>query len=198
MPLIVANQRTPEWHAARKGKITASLAAACLGLDDYISRQKAWRIITGVEPETIVTDDMQRGIDREADAVYAWECATGLLAMPTGLWVHPDYPWLAASPDGLVDDDGVLDVKCPRKLHDDIPVKYRVQLVVQMACTERGIGYFGSWVEGQEPFTAQLCWNPNTEDEHLTALTEFYERYIVTNTPPERAKPRKAAHGFGQ
>lgn len=190
MPLLVAEQRTEAWYADRKGKITASLAAACLGLVKGYSRQKAWRVATGRQTEPM-NDDMRRGIEHEADAVYAWECSTGMLAQPTGFWIHPELTWLGASPDGLVGADGVLDVKCPRKLPDELPPKYRVQLAVQMCVTGRTVGHFGAWVDGQEPFVDSVQWDPIADSLTIAALTTFYHKYIVTNTQPERAKRSK-------
>lgn len=191
MPLLVAEQRTEAWHAARKGKITASLAAACLGLDPYISRQKAFRIITGTEPETPASDDMRRGIDCEADAVYAWECATGHIAQPTGFWIHPELTWLGASPDGLIGRDGVLDVKCPRTVPNSIPTHHQVQIVVQLLVTGRTDGHYAAW--SADRLYVDRCYptTPENARKVIELLTEFYEKYIVTNTQPERAKRKK-------
>ena len=113
MPQITVAQRTPEWHAARKGKVTASIAAACLGLDKYTSRKKAWRTILGREPEDTGNPHLARGVLFEPKARWEYEVLTGNTVVETGLWTHPECEWLAASVDGCVGDDAILECKCP-------------------------------------------------------------------------------------
>ncbi len=137
MPLLCPDQRSPEWYAARKGRITASTAAACIGQSPWDGPLAAFNTITG-RSEKPVNVHMQRGIDHEQDALLAYECDTGNLVTPTGLWVHPKFDWLAASPDGLVGADGQVETKCPEFLaHDWVPPQYLVQVAVALACTER-------------------------------------------------------------
>jgi exodeoxyribonuclease (lambda-induced) len=130
------DQGTREWLEARMGKITASLAAACLGLSPWCSPQKAYRQILGLE----VTQSsywMIHGREFEEVAVQLYEVATGNICTRTGLWVHPDHPWLAASPDRLVGDRGLLEVKCGKNLYPDLPKHVEVQAKIQLACTGR-------------------------------------------------------------
>jgi YqaJ-like viral recombinase domain len=52
------------------------------------------------------------GVVNEDNAISAYSASTGNVGSPSGLFVHMEYPYLGASPDGLVDDDGVVEVKC--------------------------------------------------------------------------------------
>ena len=68
----------------------------------------------------------------------AYERLTGHDVSETGLWLHPEISWLAASPDGLVGDEGVLEVKCPvYKIHSEVPKHYMPQVQAEMEMTGR-------------------------------------------------------------
>jgi putative phage-type endonuclease len=136
MPLLIATQGSPEWHAARIGLVTSSRAAGCLGLSPYMSAKKAWRIIRGLEVEED-NPYMQRGRALESHVISQYEIETGRIAKATGLWVSDKYPFLGATPDSLIDDDGTLEVKVLGKPIRIIPVYYRIQCIVQLICTGR-------------------------------------------------------------
>ena len=201
MPQLTTAQRTEDWLAARKGRITASNAAACLGIHPYISRQKAWREITG--NQTPAEKKAQEaghnfasrwGQNFEAVARNAYEAETGNLVTETGFWVHPDLPWLGCSPDGLIGSEGGLEVKCPEILYGKVPHYYRIQCQVQMACLGR------AWVDF-------FCWakpngQPNTKLWHIRRtgmmpvlimlLKGFFDAYIATGIePPKKRKKVK-------
>ncbi len=62
----------------------------------------------------------------------------------TGLIDHPAIKMSGASPDGLVDQDGQLEVKCPNSqthlntvLTKEVPAEYISQITWQLACTRR-------------------------------------------------------------
>ncbi len=130
MPQIFVEHGSPEWNAMRTGRITASLAADCLGLT---KKSRAWakRTILGLEQQ----DDnafMKYGRDNERNAILAYEMETGRCADKAWFWIHDDYDWLAASPDALVGKDGILECKCPARLPKQIPPAHRVQMLVQL------------------------------------------------------------------
>ncbi len=193
MPCIAKNQRSPEWDAARKGRITASLAAACLGLCPHTSRQKAWRIILGRE---VNADNsyMQYGRAMEARALDAYEIETGRLTTPTGFWISDAYPWLGASPDGFVGDDGLAEAKCPQKLPVKVPTPHRIQALVQMIVTGRSWCDYWAWAPendaGPEAFFVARC-HLQGQRGLLARLEAFYRSYVLTQIEPPKRKRRK-------
>lgn len=190
MPLLHLNQRTDEWLAARKGKITASLAAACLGLDPYKSRAAAWREITQ-GGDGLQNRHMRWGVQFEAAARLDYEAQSGNFVDETGLWVHPDVPWLAASPDGLIRSDGLVEVKCPTDPPTSVPVNHRIQCLIQLACTERAWCDYYAWASEHRTFLRRVC---RAGIPGLVAkLAAFHRDYILTGKEPPRMKRKKAA-----
>ena len=181
-------QHTPEWFAARKGKITASIAAACLGLNPYESAAKAWRIIKGTEPDHD-NYHMRRGRDKEAAARRLYEARHGVQVAEAGFVVHPQLPWLGASPDGLVGPMGVLELKCPKALPEDVPVYHTVQCVIQMACTGRWFTDYLAYVGPGQIFERRIIRDLPMEACLLMKLAWFWQEYVVKGVqPPKKFK----------
>ena len=179
-------QGTPDWYAARAGKITASLAAACLGLDPHKSARAAWREIAGSK----VRDNkhMAWGREFESEARRSYEAESGAFVVETGFIVHPELPWLGASPDGLIGTDGLVEIKCPSVLPGSIPVPHQIQMQVQLACTGREWCDYFVYVRPTH-FVERLRRNLTGEAELLEALREFYESFVKTGEcPPKKAR----------
>lgn len=190
MPLLCDKQQTEEWKAARKGRITASMAAACLGQHPHHSRQKAWRIITGLE--TVESNwHISRGVKLESWAIQQYELETGLLAVPTGFFVHPELDWLGASPDGLVGDYGLLEAKCPHSIYPAIPEHYRIQCLVQLAVTERKWADFFAITDRREKFMFRVEPSLKEQDAIVGQLLDFYNQYVKTGVCPPRRRNAK-------
>ena len=195
MPKIDVEQRSEEWHAARRGKVTASIAAACLRLDPHTSPQKAYRTILGTEPDHW-SADIERGIRGEEWAIQAYEADADCIVSPGGFWVHDEYDWLAASPDGLVATkdgrEGLVEVKCPRVAPDGVPNHHRIQIQVQMACTGRTWCDYAVWVAPTLTIVGRSHFDPVFFGEIASALESFMEDYVFTETEP----PRKQRNGI--
>lgn len=190
MPELCPNQRTEEWLEARKGKITASLAAGCLGLHPYMSAKKAWREIMGCDGPRLENRHMQWGIQFEAAARLDYEAEQGVFIETTGFWVHPLLPWLGASPDGLIGTDGLCEIKCPTNAPSAVPLHYRIQCLVQLAVTGRAWCDFYCWAANGERFLQRVhrAGIPGL----LVRLEHFYRSYVLTNTePPRKARKRR-------
>lgn len=194
MPLSEAVQRTDAWLSARRGKITASLAAACLGLDPHTSRQKAWRTILGMEKRHS-NKHTNWGEENEPVARLEYEIETGNIVEETGLWVHPGFPWLAASPDGLVGPDGVVEIKCPTYTAQSVPLHHRIQMLIQLACTERKWAHYYSWgvdKETRQPTRFFATVKRAGIVGLIVKLGDFYDRYVATGVePPKRPRKRR-------
>jgi putative phage-type endonuclease len=149
-------QRTEEWYRARLGKVTASRLAdviATIKTGEAAARAN-YRIelvaerLTGMSSPGFTSPAMQWGIDNERAAVAAYELDTGRIVSDVGFVIHPGIADSGASPDGLVADDGLIEIKCPETkthihtlLHKKAPSQYMPQIQWQMACTGR------SWVD---------------------------------------------------
>lgn len=143
-------QRSEGWHADRCGKVTASRIK---DVDAKPIKGKAHNALTltilterltGVQEETKTNSLMQWGIDQEPYAIAAYENETGNFVVGTGLIDHPAIKMSGASPDGLVDKLGQLEVKCPSSqthlntiLTQEVPAEYVPQITWQLACTRR-------------------------------------------------------------
>lgn len=142
-------QRTTAWYAARRGKLTASNLAGLLGLSQFSSRNNTYdRLMGRVKFEG--NDATEWGATNEQNGINAYQTRTGNLVEPTGLWTHSDYMWLAGSPDGLVGEEGLIEVKCPyykRVPHREIPIYYFIQIIACLEVTRR------EWCD-------YICWTP--------------------------------------
>lgn len=145
-------QGSPEWHALRLGKVTASRIADVVAKTksgysasraNYMAELIAERL-TGIPAEKFTNGAMQWGIDTEAEARDAYSFRADADVEAVGFVEHPKIPMTGASPDGYVGDDGLVELKCPNTAtHFDtllggaIPSKYVHQAMWQMACTGR-------------------------------------------------------------
>ena len=154
-------QGTPEWLAARTGRVTASRMSAIMakGRNGAPSTTRAAcmgeliaEYLTGKSGNTYTNADMQRGTDLEPEARAAYEIHTGRMVSEVGLVLHPKNDRFGASPDGVVGDDGLLEIKCPRThvhisymLAGKPPAEYLPQMAWQAACCERQWVDFASY-----------------------------------------------------
>jgi putative phage-type endonuclease len=140
-------QGTPEWHEARKGKLTASNVGAALGLCLWTSRKVAFNRAMGLD--VFEGNDATRwGSNNEDNAILAYSAHTGNLVEKTGLHVHEHTPWLAGSPDGLVGTEGMVEAKCPywkKQVHFEVPLYYYMQMNLCLECANREWCDYISW-----------------------------------------------------
>lgn len=144
-------QRTPEWFAKRLGKVTASRIADLMAKTktgpgasraNYLAQLVTERL-TGTPTESYKSPAMDWGIEQEAAARAAYSARMGVLVDEVDFVDHPTMQ-AGASPDGLVGEDGLIEIKCPNtstmlELLEDrtIPTKYRLQMQWQLAVTGR-------------------------------------------------------------
>lgn len=147
-------QRSADWYAARCGSLGASQIADAIatsrdgksaGSTSINLRAKlVVERLTGIQEDGFKSAAMQHGIDNEDAARMAYEARTGDFVTETGLHKHPAIEGTHASPDGLVGDDGLIEIKCPNSAtHIEtikaakIATKYLYQMQWQMRCTDR-------------------------------------------------------------
>lgn len=146
-------QGTEEWYAIRGGKLTASRLSGALaktksGWGASRANLAATLIVerlTGSSESGHTSTAMQWGIDTEPLARSAYEFSEDVAVDQIGFIDHPTISMAGCSPDGLINDDGMLEVKCPNTsthihtlLHPEkVDKKYMVQVQWQMACAGR-------------------------------------------------------------
>lgn len=146
-------QRSEEWHAARRGMVTASAVGRLLtgtlkvADNDYSRALTAVLVaerITGYTEPTYVNADMWRGIEDEPRAVDHYSLHYAPVTF-SGFMVRDDWGFeIGYSPDGLVGDDGLIEVKSRRQkkqlqtiLADEVPDENMAQLQCALLVSER-------------------------------------------------------------
>jgi putative phage-type endonuclease len=163
-------QKSDEWFAARLGKVTASRVADVIAKtktgysasrENYMAQLVVERL-TNTQAESYTNAAMQWGTDQEPFARAAYEVQQNVLVDETGLVDHPTIEMAGASPDGLVGEDGLVEIKCPNTathidtlLTQTVPAKYITQMQFQMACTGRQWADFVSF-DPRMPQKAQI------------------------------------------
>lgn len=146
------DQRTPEWFAARLGKVTASRVADVVARTrsgwgasraNYMAQLIAERL-TGQQQDSYTNAAMQWGTETEPQARDAYSFLTDLDVVEVGFMDHPQIGMAGASPDGMIGKDGLVEIKCPNTathidflLNGVIADKYHKQMQWQMACAGR-------------------------------------------------------------
>jgi putative phage-type endonuclease len=145
-------QGTPEWLAIRCGKVTASRMADLMAKTksgpsasraNYMAELIVERL-TGKPADMYINVAMQWGTEQEPHARLAYEAKLGVLVNQVAFVPHPKIELSGCSPDGLIDDDGMVEIKCPNTathietcITRTVPQKYQTQMQWQMACTGR-------------------------------------------------------------
>lgn len=131
-------QRTPAWYAIRQELLTASDVAAVLDI-------KPFKSFAGSPREELLKKKLENrpfgnmfvahGVKYEPEACDMLASALGEEILEFGLLVHPEYPWLAASPDGVTTRGQCIEIKCPLRRAIEpghCPHHYIPQVQIQM------------------------------------------------------------------
>lgn len=163
---ICNQQGSNEWFEARYGKFTASEIYKLLGIKALGETGKSYAIEKAIEElygemeENYVTADMERGKNTEPLAFAKFKDLKELEFLEVSncsFFKFNDHA--GASPDGLVSDNAILEIKCPKSTTffklvatNEIDAKYYAQMQMQMMCTGREKAYFFNYLihEGTE------------------------------------------------
>jgi putative phage-type endonuclease len=145
-------QGSDEWKQLRLGKVTASRVADMVARTktgygasraNYAAQLIAERL-TGQPADSYTNAAMQHGTDTEPEAKNAYEFYLGYQIQEVAFVPHPTIPDAGCSPDGLVGDVSMVEIKCPNTathldtlLGQSTPARYIDQMQFQMACTGR-------------------------------------------------------------
>lgn len=197
-------QRSEEWFNARKGRVTGSVSGAILGLAPYMTRNDVMRAMVrsyhGSESEFTGNIATEYGQRNELTAIQELSMYYDIAVEECGFF--PKDEWLGASPDGLVGEDAIIEVKCPYGKRDSKDFKplseqphYYAQIQIELLCTGRSLCYFFQWSpvgQSLEEVRTDKAWL----DENLPLLRSFYDEYILEiNNPDHLAPLRKELYG---
>jgi putative phage-type endonuclease len=145
-------QGTDAWHQLRLGKVTASRVADIMAKTktgvsasrgNYLIELALQRVTGNIEP-MYTNEAMQWGTSTEPQARVCYEVKTGNFVDQIAFIDHSVISWFGCSPDGLVGNDGLIEIKCPNSAthwatikDGKPPAKYVIQMQSQMAVTNR-------------------------------------------------------------
>jgi len=142
-------QGTDEWFSSKRGNIGASRISDVMAGKETASRKNYMvsllvERLTDKQEESYTNAAMQWGTDNEPSARSTYEFLTGNKVEEVGFILHPTIERAGASPDGMINDDGLLEIKCPNtSTHIEyldkavVPTLYKNQMTFQMMCTGR-------------------------------------------------------------
>ena len=150
MTIHIVEQGSPEWHALRVGKVTASRLGDVCGKRkdgkwraerrDYMF-ELAFERLHGKPKQAYVTQEMLDGQLREPAARAEYELRRRCEVQQIGFVDHPTIAMSGASADGFVGEDGLIEIKCPKpSTHFDyyhagvVPDDYVPQIDWNFAC----------------------------------------------------------------
>ncbi len=181
MKILEAEQGTQEWLDARLGrpsasqfhKLITSSGKPSTQADSYINTMIAERLMGYSEP-VYVTDAMQRGTDLEPEARELYEFISDVKVQEVG-FILDNSGEFGCSPDGLIGEEGGLEIKCPAP-HNHIawsrkgvcPAKHYAQVQGCMYITERKWWDFMSYHPDMKPFIVRV----ERDEEFITNLAE--------------------------
>ncbi len=188
MPIINCEQGSLAWFMERCGRVTGSRVADAMSFLKKGGESQARRaykaeivceLLTGKAVEHFVTKEMEFGILNEPFARAAYELQNDVSVEDVGFAIHPSLERFGASPDGLVGEDGLIEIKCPSTathldylLADAVPDDYKPQMLAEMACAERQWVDFISF-DPRLPKRLQLFVKRFLRDDQKIAEMEF-------------------------
>lgn len=146
-------QGSADWLAVRCGRFTGSRFADLMAVTKSgpsASRKNliatlALERLTGQPVETFQNDAMRRGSELEAEARERYAFLRDVAVRQIAFIVHGSHDFVGVSPDGLVGDDGLVEIKCPASMHKHVDAlrsgshatEYRWQVQGQLWVCER-------------------------------------------------------------
>ena len=188
MIIIECIQGSPEWHAVRCGKVTASRVCDILRKTTGVSKMRrtylgelvAERLSGTQSGHGFVSPAMQWGKDAEDAARAMYEFMHDVTATRVGFVIHDTIAMAGASPDSLIDTGGGLEIKCPNSathiatlLGAEIEPDYIKQMQWNMACTGR------AW------------WDYVSYDPRMPAEMQLYVRRVYKDDAAIREMERE-------
>lgn len=195
-PETIIVQLSPEWFAARLGCVTASRIKDVMARtkgggyaadrDKYMAELLTERLTETRGPERFVNASMQWGNEKEPEARMLYEVTYDVAVVQVGFIKHPTLAFCGASPDGLVDEDGSLEIKCPEShnhietlLSGTIAGKYVYQMQWQMRCANRKWCDFVSYDPRLPPRMQLFCKRVQRDDTLIASVEKEVSGFLV-------------------
>ena len=170
MLIIDCEQMSEQWFALRTGIPTASNFDKIVTTKGDKSKQREkylWQLagerVTGIKEETFQNGTMKRGIEMESEARTLYELMTGQEIQTAGLCFQNEKKLCACSPDGLIGEDGGIEIKCPTLavhvgylLAGKLPTIYFQQIQGSLYITGRKWWVFFSYYPGMKPLLIKV------------------------------------------
>ncbi|MFA5382095.1 MAG: lambda exonuclease family protein [Candidatus Micrarchaeia archaeon] len=182
MEIINCQQGTPEWDKARLGIITASCFGDVLAKGQgktrraYMLRVAAERL-TGEKQETYSNGAMEWGKENEPKAREYYQELNGCFVQEVGFVKLNDF--IGCSPDGLVEEDGIIEIKCPYTtthletvLSNEVPTCYIPQIQGQL------------WITGRQ-WCDFISFDPRVSGRPLWCKRVFRDKDYIANLQSE-------------
>ena len=145
MEILKCEQGSEEWYEAKLGIVSTSNFDKVLnkgsGRGLYMRKLAAERL-TGITQSGYSNENMENGLETEPQAREYYEGRNNCKIEQVGFIKRDN--WVGTSPDGLVDKDGQIEIKCPipsthieNILKAKMPALYRPQVQGQLWITER-------------------------------------------------------------
>ncbi len=179
-------QNSDEWFALRRGKFTAStfkdlfMGENTQGYKDAIYKV-AFERLTNTSPESFTNEYMQRGTELEPEARAWYEFEKNVEVIKAGFFEYND--WIGASPDGLVGEDGLLEIKGPKYstmmdylIKKELPKTYYYQVHGQLLVTDRQWCDFLAYHPSLPKFVLRVERDKKIDDEILDKLFEAIKK----------------------
>jgi len=190
---MTIEQGTPEWFALRLGKVTASRITDVLAKvktgeavtrEDYRTELVVQRL-TNKPSETFTNPAMEHGVAYEPIARITYEEKASVFVEQVSFVDHPTIEWFGCSPDGLVGEDGLIEIKCPSSknhikylLGGKPPAKYVPQMQCQMAVTGRKwcdfVSYDPRLPEDLQLFVVRL----ERDEEYIKSMESEVQKFL--------------------
>lgn len=163
-------------------------------------RRDMWKLCESMYRKSdIKTNAVIHGIVHESKALEAFSKATLIKTTEAGLFVHPNFPFLGATPDALALPNSVVEVKCPYNARDQCIVpgpsfpslqtssngeyhlktnhKWYAQVQGQMACARKAHCYFVIYTF-RDLYVEKISFNKDFFDTvMMPKLHDFYNKY---------------------
>lgn len=188
-------QGSDEWRATRVGVVTGSVVGAILGHSPFKSRAAALKTMVqeanGYFKDLNHVPAIRWGNEKEPVAAGYYDLYEGLAPIEkAGFFTLNE--WLGASPDRLVGNDGLLEIKCPYSLRDDempdflsidVQEHYYDQIQMQMMVTGRQWTDFFQWTPA-DYMCERVPYDRGWWKQHEKTITEFYQDYLEALDDP--------------
>lgn len=204
-------QRSDEWFAQRKMRMTGSRIGAILGVSPWQKPDDIIRTMVrehhGAPSEWVENPATTHGTNNEQRAILCFMKRTGLNVERCGFFEFGDR--MGASPDGLIGDNAILEIKVPFGLRNEKEAKFKSvldqphywhQVQMEMLSTDRDIAYFAQYIAPKgDPFAPDyvpeqidivtVSRDPDYIDDHLPAFDAFYKRLMAELDNPAHLEP---------